>query len=85
MMTLLEVEASVLLSRYVVKGLEESRRRGEFWLTEEVARSLKKGRSESPGLRGRVLTRIGDFLVWFGLRLKGWGRSDSPAAVLQVD
>jgi len=84
MMTLLEVEVVMRVYRDLLKGFEERQRRGEFRLDEQVARSLKKARCESPGLRGRVFTRIGDFLISFGVWLRGRGRSDSSEAILQV-
>ena len=84
MMTLLEVETSMLLSRDVVKGLEKSQRTGEFWLVEETTRSMKKAGSKKLRLQERVLLGIGDFLISFGLKLKERGKSDSPAAFIQV-
>ena len=84
MMTLLEVEVVIRVYRDLLKGFEERQRRGESRLGEEAMRSLKKARCESPGLRGRVFTRIGDFLISFGVWLKGRGRSGPSEAILQV-
>lgn len=72
------------LYREVWKVLEERQRRGEFWLREEMARSLKNSKNGKPGLQERVLLGIGDSLISLGLRLKERSNSESPMCTLEV-
>lgn len=81
MITRFEVEGLMLTHRYLSEEFERRQRRGEFWHAEEITQSLGKARNESPGLQGRILLSIGNFLISLGSSLRQRSRTDSPTAV----
>jgi len=76
-----ELVASILY-RDLLEEFEGRQRRGVLGLREDVVYFWRMTTAERPGLQGRVLLSIGDFLISFGRWLKGRGETASPLAVL---